>query len=67
LVASQLILEELLLWNPNITVRKIETGLEVNFTTSSLGLEYLILLVGEKENCWKRSCSMSCCSKSSSR
>nr|XP_047903503.1 LOW QUALITY PROTEIN: interleukin-17 receptor B [Anser cygnoides] len=32
------------LWNPNITVRKIETGLEVNFTTSSLGLEYLILL-----------------------
>ncbi|XP_050568771.1 LOW QUALITY PROTEIN: interleukin-17 receptor B [Cygnus atratus] len=32
------------LWNPNVTVCKIETGLEVNFTTSSLGLEYLILL-----------------------
>uniref|UniRef100_A0A8C3CDH0 Uncharacterized protein n=1 Tax=Cairina moschata TaxID=8855 RepID=A0A8C3CDH0_CAIMO len=32
------------LWNPNITVCKIETGLEVNFTTSSLGLEYFIIL-----------------------
>lgn len=30
------------LWNLNIT--KIETELEVNFTTSNLGLEYLILL-----------------------
>ncbi|XP_059679456.1 interleukin-17 receptor B [Gavia stellata] len=32
------------LWNPNITVCQTETELEVNFTTSSLGLEYLILL-----------------------
>ncbi|KAM6126483.1 interleukin-17 receptor B [Phoenicopterus ruber ruber] len=30
--------------NPNITVCKIETELEVSFTTSSLGLEYFILL-----------------------
>lgn len=36
------------LWNPNITVRKTETELEVNFTTSSLGLEYLILLYEHK-------------------
>lgn len=32
------------LWNPNITVRKIE----VNFTTRGLGLEYLILLYDHK-------------------
>ncbi|KAM9226989.1 LOW QUALITY PROTEIN: interleukin-17 receptor B [Leptosomus discolor] len=31
------------LWTPNTTVCKTETELEVNFTTSSLGLEYLIL------------------------
>uniref|UniRef100_A0A8C0H1H1 Uncharacterized protein n=1 Tax=Chelonoidis abingdonii TaxID=106734 RepID=A0A8C0H1H1_CHEAB len=38
------------LWNPNITACKIEAEVEVNFTTSSLGTKYTILLY-ECEKC----------------
>uniref|UniRef100_K7F669 Interleukin 17 receptor B n=1 Tax=Pelodiscus sinensis TaxID=13735 RepID=K7F669_PELSI len=38
------------LWNPNITVCKIVAEVEVNFTTSSLGTKYAILLQ-ECEEC----------------
>jgi len=31
------------LWNPNRTICEMEIELEVNFTSSSFGLEYLIL------------------------
>ncbi|XP_067400280.1 interleukin-17 receptor B isoform X2 [Emydura macquarii macquarii] len=38
------------LWNPNITVCKIEAKVEVNFTTSNLGTKYTMLL-RECEKC----------------
>lgn len=37
------------LWNPNTTVCKTAAELEVNFTASSLGPEYLILLYEHQE------------------
>uniref|UniRef100_A0A8C3PBJ6 Uncharacterized protein n=1 Tax=Chrysemys picta bellii TaxID=8478 RepID=A0A8C3PBJ6_CHRPI len=50
LVLSSAITENRSLWNPNITACKIEAEVEVNFTTSSLGTKYTILLY-ECEKC----------------
>uniref|UniRef100_A0A493SZJ1 Uncharacterized protein n=1 Tax=Anas platyrhynchos platyrhynchos TaxID=8840 RepID=A0A493SZJ1_ANAPP len=51
------------LCNPSITVCKIETGLEVNFTTSSLGLEYFIILALIKQVERMRGCRRRCIPK----